>query len=372
MTMTVEATPSRPNPPSPLAIDGEALHRWLLPRLSGVPASVAGLQMQRLAGGQSNPTWLLRAGDGPAAWILRAKPGPAATLLPSAHAIEREARVMRALQGSAVPVPQVLLECDDESVIGAAFYVMAYVDGRVLRDPSLPEMDAAGRAAIYDEANRVIAALHQVDWHAAGLGDFGRTDGYFERITARWERQYRATQMGAPVPAMERLAAWLPAHQPPPAQAGEVALVHGDYRLENLIFHPTRPQVLAVLDWELATLGHPLADLAYHTLSWHLPAGILRGLNHPDGLPAGVPDARDHVLRYLARTGRLDRRAEVEAHWPFYVAFNLFRLAAILQGVAHRAASQRAAHPDAAEIGRMAGPVADLGWAIAAGERLAM
>ncbi len=297
--------------------------------------------------------------------MLRAKPGPTASLLPSAHAIEREFRVLQALQGSAVPVPQARVLCEDESVIGSAFYVMDWVDGRILRDAHLPGLPVEQRAAYHQAAARVLGALHQVDWRAAGLHDFGRHGGYFGRLIHRWGTQYRAS-VQAPVPAMERLAAWLLEHIPAGADdEGTVCLTHGDYRLENLMFHPTEPEVVAVLDWELATLGHPLGDLAYHCLAWHLPAGVLRGLADLDRAAQGVPDEAATVARYCEATGRpLD---EVLAHWPFYIACNLFRLAAILLGIEARVRGGTAAHPDAAAIARMARPVAELGWAIASG-----
>lgn len=362
-----------PSPRSPLAIEAAPLHAWLAPRLPGLPADPAGLVLQRLTGGQSNPTWLIRAGEtlGAPAWVLRAKPGPAASLLPSAHAIEREFQVMRALRDTDVPVPRVHLQCEDESVIGAAFYVMAHVDGRIFRDAALPGVDRTTRGAIHDEANRVIAALHQVDWASAGLTGFGRTESFFERLIARWSRQYRATLTEGPLPAMERLTDWLPAHLPAAAAHTPATLTHGDFRLENLIFHPERPQVLAVLDWELSTLGDPFSDLAYHCMAWHLDGGVLQGFAGQDLAALGVPAQRDYIARYLARRGLADRLDEVLADWPFYLAINCFRLAAILQGIARRVADGNASSPVARETARMAAPVAELGWAIASGRRTA-
>src|SRR5450830_555154 len=259
-------------PKTPLSPDVPALQAWLAPHW---PAAASGLRLSRLAGGQSNPTWLLTPAQGEPR-VLRAKPGPQAALLPSAHAIEREFAVLQALQGSEVPVPRVHRFCADESVIGAAFYLMAYVPGRVLRDASLPGMSPAERTALHDEADRVLAALHRVDWRARGLQDFGRTEAYFERLIARWTRQYRASQT-CELPAMERLIEWLPAHIPASARdPGALVLLHGDFRLENMVFHPSEPRVLAVLDWELATLGHPLSDLAYHAMAWHHPRARCR------------------------------------------------------------------------------------------------
>ncbi|NDY93665.1 phosphotransferase [Ideonella livida] len=374
--MTELPSPASPDPAapparSPLALDREALHAWLRPRLPGCPDDPAALGLERLAGGQSNPTWLLRAGPAPdaPAWVLRAKPGPAASLLPSAHAIEREARVLRALAGTPVPVPAVRLESADESVIGGAFYVMDFVPGRIFRDASLPGLAAAERRAVHAEAVRVIAALHEVDVAAAGLHDFGRHGGFFERQLARWTRQYQAslTEEG-PCEAMLRLIDWLPQHLPRRTDAQAVALTHGDYRLENLIFHPSRPQVLAVLDWELSTLGHPLSDLAYFCMAWHLPAGgALRGFARPgQNLGAlGIPSQEETVGRYLARRGLAAQQAAVQADWPFYLAFNFFRLAAILQGIRRRVAEGTASSPTARETGAQASTVAALGWALA-------
>lgn len=341
-------------------LDLAALADWLAPRLG---QSLAGLAAERLSGGQSNPSWKLTAGE--QAWALRAKPGPAAHLLPSAHAIEREFRVLQALAGSAVPVPSARLLCEDEAVMGAAFYVMDWVDGRVLRDARLPALPVAERAAYHHEAVRVLAELHRVDWRGRGLSDFGRHGGYFARLIQRWGRQAQAGAGEAPA-ALRALMAWLPAHIPPGADdEGTVCLTHGDYRLENLMFHPHRPEVVAVLDWELATLGHPLGDLAYHCMAWRLPVGVLRGLAGTDLAAGGLPGETDQVRRYCALSGR-DPDA-VLAHWPFYLAFNLFRLAAILLGIAVRVREGTAAHPNAAGIARMATPVAELGWAIARG-----
>lgn len=356
-------TPPLSNPPP--GLDTGALAPWLAPLLGPFDGP---LRAQRLNGGQSNPSWWL--GAGPRSWVLRAKPGPAASLAPSAHAIEREFRVLQALQGSGVPVPRVLGLCEDESVIGAAFYVMEHVPGRVLRDPMLPGIPVGERAAYHAQANRVLADLHRVDWRAAGLGDFGRTTGFFARLIRRWEQQYRASVL-APVEAMERLAEWLPAHIPAGADdEHHVCLTHGDYRMENLMFHPERPEVAAVLDWELSTLGHPLSDLAYHCLAWHLPAGVLRGFGDQDLAQHGIPGERAYIETYCAQLGR-DPGA-VLADWPFYLAINLFRLGAILLGIAARVRDGTAANPDAPHIARMAQPVAELGWAIAQGRAPAL
>ena len=235
---------------------------------------------------------------------MRTKPGPASKLLPSAHAIEREFRVMHALAGSDVPVPRMHLLCEDESVIGRAFYVMEFVQGRVLWDQSLPGMTREQRGAIYDEMNRVIAALHKLDVGALGLSDFGRPGNYFERQIARWSKQYQASITGANE-AMDRLIEWLPTHIPTSARdESMVSVVHGDFRLDNLIFHPTEPRVLAVLDWELSTIGHPLADFSYHCMSWHIPPGTFSGIGGLDHAALGIPLEADYVRRYCERSGR--------------------------------------------------------------------
>lgn len=342
-----------------------ALHAWLaphMPALVAIPADA--LRAERLPAGQSNPTWLLRAGD--ASWVLRAKPGPAASLLPAAHAIEREYRVQRALQGTGVPVARVHVMCEDESVIGAAFYVMENVQGRIFRDATLPGMSPTERAAIHAEMLRVLAALHRVDRRACGLADFGRADGFFERMITRWTRQYRASETQR-IDAMEHLIEWLPQFLPPAStDPCDTTMVHGDFRLENLVFHPTKPFVLAVLDWELATVGHPLADLAYHCMAWHHPPGVLRGIAGLDLLSAGIPDEAEIVARYCQLVGRNDPSDlhAVRVHWPFYMACNFFRLAAILQGIARRVEDGTASHPQAIDTARMARPVAETGWGL--------
>jgi aminoglycoside phosphotransferase (APT) family kinase protein len=320
------------------------------------------LRVEQFKGGQSNPTFkLLTPG---AAYVMRCKPGPVAKLLPSAHAIEREFTVMRALRGSGVPVPTMHLLCEDESVIGRAFYVMEFVQGRVLWDQTLPGMNPAERGAIYDEMNRVIAALHTVDVGAAGLAGYGRPGNYFERQIGRWSKQYVAS-ITEPIEAMDRLMEWLPAHMPASARdESQVAVVHGDYRLDNLVFHPTEPRILAVLDWELSTIGHPLADFSYHCMSWHIAPGQFRGIGGVDLAALGIPDERAYVKRYCDRTGRPDADA-VMADWNFYLAYNLFRMAGILQGIARRVVDGTASSAQATATGAGARPLAEMGWRIA-------
>ncbi|MGV1010094.1 MAG: phosphotransferase [Dermatophilaceae bacterium] len=350
-------TPEPSPPDSGLPLDLDALQRWLAGRLPGLASP---LSATRLTGGQSNPSWLLRSAE--RAWVLRAKPGPASSLLPSAHAIEREYAVQAALRDTDVPVPEMELLCEDESVIGAAFYVMSFADGRIFREAWVPDVSVPERTAIFDEANRVIASLHTVDWEAIGLSGYGRHDGFFERLISRWTRQYRASET-EPIEAMERLIEWLPLHIPP-GGGHDIALVHGDYRLENLVYHPTEPRVIAILDWELSTLGSPLSDLAYQCAAWHTPAGVVRGFADRDLQALGIPSERDYLRRYCERTGR-DDLTQVQADWPFYLACNFFRLAAILQGIAKRVLDGIAASPIAVETGRMAAPVAEIGWGLA-------
>ncbi|HTT12731.1 MAG TPA: phosphotransferase [Burkholderiaceae bacterium] len=334
-------------------------HRFDTARLSAyladnLPGWAGPLGVKQFQGGQSNPTYLLSAGD--KRYVMRSKPGPVSKLLPSAHAIEREFRVMRALAGQGIPVPHVHVLCEDESVIGRAFFVMEHVEGRILWDQSLPGATRAERAAIYDEMNRVLAALHSVDVAAAGLSDYGRAGNYFARQIARWSKQYQASATET-IESMDRLIEWLPQHIPP---GDDVAIVHGDYRLDNLIFHPTEPRIIAILDWELSTLGHPLADFSYHCMSWHIPAGMFRGIQGLDLASLGIPEEAEYIARYCRRTGR----TAIE-HWDFYLAYNLFRIAAIVQGVYKRATEGIASSNNALEHGHRARKLADLGWLFA-------
>jgi len=341
------------------AFDIGALHDWLQAKL---PGFVGPLTVEQFKGGQSNPTFKLLTPA--AAYVMRSKPGPSAKLLPSAHAIEREYRVMAALAGRGVPVPQMLTLCEDEAVIGRAFYVMSMVEGRVLWDQSLPGMALAERGAIYDEMNRVIAALHSVDVTAAGLADYGKPGNYFERQIGRWGKQYVAS-ITQPIEAMDRMMAWLPAHMPASARDdAKVSVVHGDYRLDNLVFHPTEPRVLAVLDWELSTLGHPLADFSYHCMAWHIPPGAFRGIGGLDHASLGIPPEADYVRRWCERTGLATPEA-LAADWNFYLAYNLFRMAAILQGIAKRVEDGTASSAQARQAGAGARPLAELGWQFA-------
>jgi aminoglycoside phosphotransferase (APT) family kinase protein len=341
------------------AFDVAALQSHLEARLPGFAGP---LSVEQFKGGQSNPTYKLITPT--QSYVMRSKPGPVAKLLPSAHAIEREFTVMGGLYGTDVPVPRMLLLCDDESIIGRAFYVMEFIEGRVLWEQSLPAFDNAGRAAIYDEMNRVIAALHNVDVKAAGLEAYGKPGNYFERQIGRWTKQYQAS-ITQPIDAMDKLIDWLPAHIPASARdESQVSVVHGDYRLDNLVFAPDEPRVVAVLDWELSTLGHPLADFSYHCMSWHIPPGSFRGLGGVDLAGLGIPDEKSYVRRYCERTGRPDPDA-VMADWNFYLAYNMFRLAGILQGIAKRVEMGTASSAQARQAGAGARPLAEMGWAIA-------
>ena len=271
----------------------------------------------------------------------------------SSEMLVENSGALQALFGTAVPVARPLALCTDPAVIGSMFYVMEHVDGRVFWDPGLPGLAPAERRAVFDGMGAAIAAMHTLDWQARGLADYGRPGSYLTRQVARWTRQYRASET-EPIPAMDRLIDWLPAHLP---ARETTALVHGDYRLDNLIFHPTEPRIVAVLDWELSTLGDPLADFSYHCMSWHIPPGQFRGIAGLDLAALGIPTEADYIRRYCERTGR--RGIE---HWDFYLAYNLFRIAAILQGVYKRATEGIASSDNALEAGKRARGLAELGW----------
>ena len=316
------------------------------------------LTVEQFKGGQSNPTFKLTA-DGKS-YVLRTKPGPAAKLLASAHAIDREFRVMDALNKAGFPAARQYSLCLDESIIGRAFYIMEFVQGRVLWDQSMPGMTPAERAAHYDEMNRVIAQLHTVDYAAIGLGDYGKPGNYFARQIDRWTKQYKASETEK-IEAMDNLIEWLPGNIPP---GDDTSIVHGDYRLDNMIFHPTEPRVLAVLDWELSTLGHPLADFSYHCMSWHIPPGQFRGIGGLD-LPAlGIPSEDAYIAKYCERTGKTIRKED----FNFYLAYNMFRMAGILQGIMKRYVDGTASSEQALKAGKAARPMAEMGWKYASGK----
>lgn len=343
------------------AFDIAALQLWLRETLGAdmLGGADAPLRVEQFKGGQSNPTFKLLTPE--RAFVMRAKPGPAAKLLPSAHAIEREYQVMTALKKANIPVPTTYALCEDESVIGRAFFVMGMVEGRVLWDPALPGISPAERGAIFDEMNRVIAALHRVDYAAIGLGDYGKPGNYFERQIGRWTKQYRASETET-IAAMDNLIEWLPQHVP----AGEESsIVHGDFRLDNLIFHPTEPRVLAILDWELSTIGHPLADFAYHAMAWQVPPGAFRGIAGLDLAALGIPSLDDYIARYCERTGRAENGTPSIANFDYYLAYNMFRMAGILQGIMKRVVDGTASSEQAVMMGKAARPLAELGWKLA-------
>lgn len=337
---------------SAIPFDAPTLETWLANHVEGFAGP---LTITRFKVGQSNPSYLLETPSG--RYVMRTKPAPAAKLLPSAHAIDREFRVQSALFGSDVPVARMYCLCEDESVIGRAFYIMDFVEGRIFWEQSLPDVPPDERHAIYVELNRVIAALHGLDVTALGLDDYGKTGNYFVRQVDRWTRQYRACETQR-IDAMERLIEWLPAHIPH-EESPLVSLVHGDYRIDNVIFHPTEPRILAVIDWELSTLGHPLADFAYHLMSWHMPQGALRGLRDLDLATLGIPDEPTYIAMYRERTGAID------ADWNFYLAYNVFRLAAIVQGIVKRVSEGIASNATTNEHAQYVEPLAELGWSFA-------
>ena len=317
-----------------------------------VPGFRGPLDMSRLAGGQSNPTYRLRWPGGDA--VLRRK--PTGELLASAHMVEREFRAMQALAGTGVPVPRMHALCEDPGVIGSTFFVMEFVPGRVFMDPRLPGLEASERTAIFDSMNATVAALHQVDPDDVGLGDYGRPANYMQRQFARWSRQYRLSET-VPIEAMDRLMEWLPGRLP---EGGAARVVHGDLRLDNMMIHPTEPRVVAVLDWELSTLGDPLSDFANNTIAWWIEPDVFRGLAGVGLAALGIPTAAEYVDAYRRRTGQGGGPG-----WDVYVVFNLFRLAAIIQGIAKRAQDGTASDPAAAETGRMARPIAETAWRLA-------
>ena len=317
-----------------VALDEAGLAAWMerhVPGFSG-PLTVA-----QFNGGQSNPTYRL---DTPGArYVLRRKPpGP---LLPGAHDVLREARVQQALAGSEVPVARIFALGGEEAALGSDFYVMEMVEGRVFWDATFAEVARDRRADYFDEMNRVIAALHSVDHQAAGLGDYGRPGNYFARQIGRWSKQYLGDELAGRLPDMDMLVEWLPTAIP---DGDETSIVHGDFRCDNMIFHPTEPRVLAVLDWELSTLGHPLADFAYHAMMYRMPGDIVAGLGGQDPVPLGLPTEAEYLAAYCSRTGRAGL-----PHWDFYLAFNFFRLAAIFHGIKGRVLRGNASNAQARE-----------------------
>jgi aminoglycoside phosphotransferase (APT) family kinase protein len=330
--------------------DETRLADWLSHHIEGYRGP---LEVEQFQGGQSNPTYRLTTSE--RRYVLRRK--PPGRLLPSAHAVDREYRIISALRDTDVPVAATFGLCTDDQVIGTTFFVMDYVEGRVFWDPLLPDQTKAERGAIFNELNRVIAALHRVDYRALGLADYGRPGNYFVRQIDRWTKQYRASETEK-IPAMDHLIAWLPAHVP---ADDETTIVHGDYRLDNVIFHPSEPRILAVLDWELSTLGNPLGDFAYHMMLWRLGSSIYqRGLADADFAATGIPEESQYRRLYCQRTGRSDI-----PHWDFYMVYNMFRLAAILQGIMGRVVEGNASSANALEQGTRARLLAEAGWRLA-------
>jgi aminoglycoside phosphotransferase (APT) family kinase protein len=332
--------------------DPAVLIPWMREHVAGFAGP---LRVTPLSGGQSNPTFRLSAPSGH--YVLRRK--PLGTLLPSAHAVEREYRVLHALRGTAVPVPTVHGLCEDASLIGSAFYVMDYVSGRIYLSPLDRDLTSTERPALFDAMNETLAALHAIEPASIGLEDFGKPGNYLQRQIGRWTKQYRAS-VTEPIPAMDQLIDWLPKYMPEERAA---RIVHGDFKIDNLIFHPTESRVLAVLDWELATLGDPLADFAYYGMAWHLEPDLFRGWAGENLAALGIPSEKQHVQTYAKRVGL----AEIP-HWRFYLVFSMFRLAAILQGIAKRANDGTAADRGASAVGRQARPVAQRAWQLASSQ----
>jgi aminoglycoside phosphotransferase (APT) family kinase protein len=344
------------DPPFAAGIDASRLGEWLTQHWPGFEGPIESIST--FSGGQSNPTYRLTTHKG--TWVMRTKPAAKAQLLKSAHAIEREYRVLKALESSRIPVPRVHLLCEDESIIGRAFFIMQYLNGRVLWDPAMPEFDAQTRHAHYQEMNRVISELHLLQTQEAGLEDFGKGTDYFERQIKRWSQQYQST-ITQDVPEMNRLMDKLPQCIPSSARSPSVSLVHGDFRLDNLVFAPDGPRVLGVLDWELSTLGHPLADFSYHCMAWHISPQLFRGIAGLDLKALGIPQESTYIQWYCEHTQRYEPSA-LSQDWDFYLAYNLFRMASILQGIAWRDQSGTASSPQAKEAGKQALPMAQLAW----------
>ncbi|MGH6814440.1 MAG: phosphotransferase [Hyphomicrobiaceae bacterium] len=316
-------------------IDTAALARYLEAHLPGFEGPI---EAQKTPTGQSNPTFMLSTPSG--RYVLRKK--PPGQLLKSAHQVEREYRVMKGLEHTDVPVPRMLHLAEDDGVLGTAFFLMEFVDGTVFWDPALPELTKVQRAKVYDEQNRALAALHTVDPVKVGLGDFGKAGSYFARQRGRWTKQYRASETER-IEEMEALIAWLERNEPP--DDGRVSLVHGDYRIDNMIFAADASRLLAIIDWELSTLGHPFSDLAYQCMQWRLPnGGAMRGLGDVDRRALGIPTEADYVAGYCGRMGL----SEIP-HWTFCLAFSFFRLAAIVQGVKKRGLEGNASNPERAQ-----------------------
>jgi aminoglycoside phosphotransferase (APT) family kinase protein len=329
--------------------DVEQLREYMLSHVEGFHGA---LTVRQFKGGQSNPTYLLESESGK--YVLRRK--PPGNLLKSAHAVDREFRVISALYAADFPVPRPYVLCKDEELIGTMFYIMEFVEGRIFWDLDLPGLDPGERGAIYDQTNKVIADLHNLDPVRLGLEDFGVPGNYFARQISRWSRQYRASETSA-IEEMNRLMEWLPEHIP---DDESTSLVHGDFRIDNMVIHPREPRIIAVLDWELSTIGHPLGDFTYHLMAWQMPdVGFgSAGLAGRELAELGIPGEEEYVARYCERTGR----GEGLRHRNFYAAYNFFRLAAILQGIVGRVRDGTAASVHAQAAENAVGPLAAAGW----------
>lgn len=330
--------------------DESALLKWMT---ANIPDFSGPMVVEQFRGGQSNPTYKLQTPE--RAYVLRRK--PTGQLIKGAHAIEREATVLKALGKVNFPVAQVHALCTDETVIGSRFYIMGMVEGRVFWDATLPEVSAHERADYFDAMNSTIAALHQIDPQEIGLGDFGKPGNYFERQINRWSQQYLSDGRAGRNPDMDRLIEWLPAHIPPGEQT---AIVHGDFRVDNLIFHPTESRILAVLDWELSTLGHPLADFAYNSMMYHMPPHIVAGLVGANLSALRIPTEEEYIAAYCAHTGRLSI-----PNYRFYTTFNFFRLAAIFHGIKGRVLRGTASSAQAEERAKAFPQLASIAWRLA-------
>jgi aminoglycoside phosphotransferase (APT) family kinase protein len=334
---------------SSLSFDEAALAGWMREH---VDAFEGPLTISQFKGGQSNPTYKL---DTPAkSYVLRRK--PPGKLLPSAHAVDREFRVMEALGAQGFPAPVMHGLCMGRDVVGTEFYIMDFVEGRIFWDPLLPDVAKADRAAIYDASNATLAQLHTIDHEAAGLGDYGKPGNYFERQIGRWSKQYKAAETDS-IPEMDKLMAWLAEAAP---EQERTSVVHGDYRLDNMIFHPSEPRVIAVLDWELSTLGDPLADFTYQLMGWVMPPEVRNGFLGVDIAALGIPTMEAYTEAYCERTNRDDIPA-----LDFYFAYNIFRLASIVQGVYARALAGNASNAKAMEMGKAVQPLAQGAWGFA-------
>jgi acyl-CoA dehydrogenase len=333
-------------------MNAPSFHEPLSLYLKGLGITGGPIELSQLTGGQSNPTY--KISDGKVHYVLRKK--PSGVLLPSAHAVDREYRVMKALASTDVPVPQMLAYCEDESIIGTAFFIMEYLDGRVFVDQSLPGLMPGERQRVYEQMNRTISAIHRLNYVNLGLETFGKPGNYFARQLTRWSRQVREAKI--PIPAsLNRLMDWLPEHIPP---EDETSLIHGDFRMDNLIFDKTDLRIIGVLDWELSTLGNPLADFAYQCMAWRIAPTLWRGIQGLDLAALGIPSEAQYIALYEKQLNR-----PVAEHWRFLMAYNLFRISAILHGITKRALDGNANASDASENGKKAGALADLGWACA-------